>query len=215
MIRSDRRVFKARPGLRWYILVGVVITGGAMLRTETQAQAKRPASTVQQLMQAIVFPNANLIFAAEGNDPATVARDVKPSASTNPLTGLYGGWQAVENSSLALLESADLLNVSGRIWADGTPVPVDESEWKAEIEYAQPLIRRRRGVADNQDDVSIRPVGPEFPRFDLALAESHVAGQMIDLLRHELQQLWMTPARLIFALLAAEGHEGVPAVLQL
>ena len=81
---------------------------GVMARVEVQAQtpAPRPASTVQQLMQAILFPNANVIFATESDDPATVPRDAKPSASTNPLSGLYGGWQAVENSSLALLESA-------------------------------------------------------------------------------------------------------------
>jgi hypothetical protein len=38
---------------------------------------------------------------------------------------------------------------------------------------------------------------------------------MIDLLPHKPQQLWMTAARLIFALLAAERHERVPSVLQL
>ena len=104
---------------RWCVLVAVVIMAGVMARVEMQAQtpAPRPASTVQQLMQAILFPNANVIFATESDDPAAVPRDAKPSASTNPLSGLYGGWQAVENSSLALLESADLLNLAA------VPVP--------------------------------------------------------------------------------------------
>ena len=104
------------PVKRWCVLAGVVIVAGAMARVETQAPtpAPRPASTAQQLMQAILFPNANVIFATESDDPAAVPRDAKPSTSTNPLAGLYGGWQAVENSSLALLESADLLNLSGR-----------------------------------------------------------------------------------------------------
>ena len=126
--------------LEWFakvvalVLVGLAIVAGAMARVHTQAPARRPASTMQQLMQAILFPNANVIFAAQGDDPATLPRDAKPSASTNPLTGLYGGWQAVENSSLALLESADLLNLSGRTCANGTLVPVDESQWKATVE---------------------------------------------------------------------------------
>ena len=121
---------------RWCVLVAVVSMAGVMARVETQAQteAPRPASTVQQLMQAILFPNANVIFSAESDDPAAVRRDTRPSASTNPLSGLYGGWQAVENSSLALLESADLLNLNGRVCANGKPVPVDESQWKAAVQ---------------------------------------------------------------------------------
>ena len=131
------------------VLVGVLIMAGTMARVETQAQtpAPRPASTVQQLMQAILFPNANVIFAAEGDDPAAVPRDVKPSTSTNPLAGLYGGWQAVENSSLALLESADLLNLSGRTCANGTLVPVDESQWKAAVEAMRKAVRASGAAA--------------------------------------------------------------------
>ena len=130
-------------------LVGVVIMAGAMARVETQAQppAPRPASTVQQLMQAILFPNANVIFATESDDPAAVRRDAKPSASTNPLTGLYGGWQAVENSSLALLESADLLNLRGRTCANGALVPVDESQWKAAVETMREAVRASGAAA--------------------------------------------------------------------
>ena len=133
----------------WYTLVGMVIMAGAMARVETQAQipAPRPASTVQQLMQAILFPNANVIFAAESDDPAAVPRDARPSASTNPLAGLYGGWQAVENSSLALLESADLLNLSGRTCANGALVPVDESQWKAAVEAMREAARASGAAA--------------------------------------------------------------------
>ena len=131
------------------MLVGLVIVAGAVTRVETQAQAQpsRPASTVQQLMQAILFPNANVIFATESDDPATVPRDAKPSTSTNPLAGLYGGWQAVENSSLALLESADLLNLSGRACANGALVPVDESQWKAAVEAMREAARASGAAA--------------------------------------------------------------------
>ena len=137
------------PVKRWCVLAGVVIVAGAMARVETQAPtpAPRPASTAQQLMQAILFPNANVIFATESDDPAGVPRDAKPSTSTNPLAGLYGGWQAVENSSLALLESADLLNLSGRVCANGRPVPVDESQWKAAVETMREAARASGAAA--------------------------------------------------------------------
>jgi len=140
------------------VLVGVVIVAGAMARVETQAPtpAPRPASTAQQLMQAILFPNANVIFATESDDPAAVPRDAKPSTSTNPLAGLYGGWQAVENSSLALLESADLLNLTGRVCANGRPVPVDESQWKAAVEAMREAARATAAAARarSQDQIS-------------------------------------------------------------
>ena len=131
------------------LLVAIAIVAGVMARVETQAQAPalRPASTVQQLMQAILFPNANVIFFAESDDPAAVRRDVKPSASTNPLAGLFGGWQAVENSGLALLESADLLNLRGRTCANGALVPVDESQWKAAVEAMREAVRASGAAA--------------------------------------------------------------------
>ena len=131
------------------VLIGLVIVGGAIARVETQGQirARRPASTVQQLMQAILFPNANVIFATESDDPAAVPRDAKPSTSTNPLAGLFGGWQAVENSSLALLESADLLDLSGRTCANGALVPVDESQWKTAVEAMREAARAAGAAA--------------------------------------------------------------------
>ena len=130
------------------MLVGmVVIVAAAAARVHTQPQTRRPASTVQQLMQAILFPNANLIFSAQSDDPAAVPRDARPSTSTNPLSGLYGGWQAVENSSLALIESADLLNLSGRTCENGTPVPVDEPQWKAELETLREAGRATAAAA--------------------------------------------------------------------
>ncbi len=128
-----------------------------MARVDTQAQtpAPRPASTVQQLMQAILFPNANVIFATESDDPAAVPRDARPSASTNPLSGLYGGWQAVENSSLALLESADLLNLRGRACDNGRPVPVDESQWKAAVEAMRVSARATAAAARTRSQEQI------------------------------------------------------------
>ena len=95
--------------------------------------APRPASTMQQVMQAIVFPNANVIFSAQRDDPASIARDARPSLSTNALTGLYGGWQAIENSGLAMADAADLLNVRGRVCSNGKAVPVEDADWTAAV----------------------------------------------------------------------------------
>jgi hypothetical protein len=88
-----------------------------------------PLMTVNQLMHAILFPLGNTVFFAQSEDPAALSRDPEPSTSTNPLTGLYGGWQAVENSALALAESAHLLLIEGRTCSNGEVVNVQDVDW--------------------------------------------------------------------------------------
>ena len=88
-----------------------------------------PLMTVNQLMHAILFPLGNTVFWAQAEDPAALPRDPMPSSSPNPLTGLYGGWQAVENSALALAESADLLLIEGRMCSNGEVVNVGDADW--------------------------------------------------------------------------------------
>jgi hypothetical protein len=85
--------------------------------------------TVNQLMHAIQFPLGNTVFFAQSEDPDALSRDPEPSTSPNPLTGLYGGWQAVENSALALAESADLLLIEGRTCSNGEVVNVRDADW--------------------------------------------------------------------------------------
>ena len=88
-----------------------------------------PVMTVNQLMRGILFPLGNAVFFAQADDPDALTRDPQPSASPNPLTGLFGGWQAVENSALALAESADLLLIAGRMCSNGEVVDVEEADW--------------------------------------------------------------------------------------
>lgn len=119
---------------RWTVLVLMLLVGvAARVHTQAPEPDARPASTMQQLMQAVVFPNANVVFAVQLEDPAAMVRDARPSTATNPLTGLYGGWQAVENSGLALAEAADLMTRRGRLCSNGRPVPTLEPEWVAAV----------------------------------------------------------------------------------
>jgi hypothetical protein len=96
---------------------------------ETANVQSPPLMTVNQLMHAILFPLGNAVFWSQAEDPAALPRDPMPSSSPNPLTGLYGGWQAVENSALALAESADLLLIPGRTCSNGEVVNVEDADW--------------------------------------------------------------------------------------
>jgi hypothetical protein len=97
--------------------------------------AARPAARAMvhgnllQVMRGILFPNSNVIFAAQSEDPAAVKPDAEPTMATNPLASTYGGWQAVENSSIALAEAANLLTIPGRLCSNGRPVPVQNADW--------------------------------------------------------------------------------------
>ena len=99
-----------------------------------QGAAVRPQSQVhgdlRQVMRGILFPNSNVVFLAQGTDPATVPKDADGTTSVNPLASVYGGWEAIENSSIALAEAANLLTIPGRMCANGKPVPVQSADWQ-------------------------------------------------------------------------------------
>jgi hypothetical protein len=119
--------------------------------------------TVNQLMRAIHFPLGNAVFFAQSEDPDAIDRDPQPSASPNPLTGLFGGWQAVENSALALAESADLLLIEGRTCSNGEVVNVEDADWgrfvsalreKSLAAYEAALTRNQDEMVDASGNLS-------------------------------------------------------------
>jgi len=134
---------------------------GACTNPETQSgtDAAPPASQVhgdlRQVMRGVLFPNSNVIFAVQSTDPTTLKQAADPATATDPLISAYGGWTAVENSALAIAESANLLTVAGRQCANGKPVPVSNPDW---IKFVQEL--RDAGMAafkaaqsKNQDNI--------------------------------------------------------------
>ena len=88
-------------------------------------------SNLNQLMRGVLYPASNVVFSAQVDNPA----DVKPipgqdpSMATDPLASTFGGWQAVENAALALMESTNLLLIPGRKCANGLPVPMNNPDW--------------------------------------------------------------------------------------
>jgi hypothetical protein len=105
-------------------LLSALLCAGFLL-----AQPAPPAADLNQLMRGLFFPHSNVVFDTQRNDPAKIERASEPSASPNPLTGIFGGWDAVENSALTLIEGADLLMLPGRVCSNGRPVPVAAPDW--------------------------------------------------------------------------------------
>ena len=91
---------------------------------------------LNQLMRGALYPAANVVFAAQVDDPEALkkAGGGDPSMSTDPLTAAFGGWVAVENAALTLAESANLMTVPGRSCSNGVAVPVKDAAWAALVQ---------------------------------------------------------------------------------
>lgn len=127
--------------------------------SEANAQSA-PLMSVNQLMHAILFPLGNAVFLAQSEDPEALPRDPQPSASPNPLTGLYGGWQAVENSALALAESAGLLLIEGRMCSNGEVVNVEDADWIRFVEdYREKSVAAYEAALTKDQDAMVDASG--------------------------------------------------------
>jgi hypothetical protein len=85
--------------------------------------------TLNQLMRGILFPNSNVVFAAQNEEFAAIKQDKDPSLATDPLRSIYNSWTAVEDSGVALAEAANLLMIPGRVCSNGKPAPVGNADW--------------------------------------------------------------------------------------
>jgi hypothetical protein len=121
-----------------FALVSFLVAGcSPASEPEPAAPPPQAHATLNQLMKGIMFPNSNVIFAVQDRDPSSVPTDADGSASTSLSSGIYGGWPSVENAGLAIAEAASLLTVPGRVCQNGTPVPVENDDFRA---AAQGLI---------------------------------------------------------------------------
>ena len=88
-------------------------------------------SNLAQLMRGIPFTFANIVFDAQSEDPGAERTPAEVGGgATATFKNVYGGWQEVENSALALAESATLMVLPGRSCENGKPVPIHEKTYQ-------------------------------------------------------------------------------------
>jgi hypothetical protein len=132
----------------------VLAGASALLLAQTPA---RPAPRQQvdanlaQLMKGILFPNSNVVFFAQSENPAAVPPAKDPSTATDPLADTYGKWAAVENSSLALVEAANLLTIPGRKCSNGLPVPIGNADWPKFVQGLRDAGMKAYKAAQSKD----------------------------------------------------------------
>ena len=126
--------------VRYGGVLRVLVVGCLTLALSTFALAQTPAAPdapeqtrvyadMLQVMRSILYPASNVIFTAQSDDPDGFDQTARRSTSPNPFTSVYGGWQAVELSGLALAEAANLLMIP-RLCGNGRPAPVQDADWQ-------------------------------------------------------------------------------------
>lgn len=128
------------------VLLGSAISASLVERGQAQspqrgaaatATAPRVQATLAQLMKGTLYPASNVIFAAQDQNPADIPRAKDPNMATDPLTSSYGKWEAVENSALAIVEVANLLNLPGRKCTNGLDLPLKNADWAKFVQELQ------------------------------------------------------------------------------
>ena len=146
------------------VLVSLFVFAGCNRQPEAPAA---PAAQIQgslnQVMRGILFPNSNVIFDAQDRDPGGEADPNDPTASAHVFYGTYGGWEAVENASMALYEAANLVQLPGRKCANGKDVPLNDPTFQkglqalretAQLAYKTAQAKDMNGMLDVADKVT-------------------------------------------------------------
>jgi cytochrome c553 len=116
------------------VVFALVTAAAAAQAPPARPAAARPAApptgTLAQIMRGIYFPNANLIFDVQQNDPAAPKKKADSGSSTDTYASAYSGWEMVENAAIALTDGVDLILKPGRTCQNGKPVPIDQPDFQ-------------------------------------------------------------------------------------
>jgi len=96
--------------------------------------APEPMGNLAQVMRGILFPNSNILFDVQTIDPDDPPPVTAGGGATATFSGIYAGWQVVENAAIALGEAANLITIPGRLCENGRPVPLGQADWPVFVE---------------------------------------------------------------------------------
>ena len=120
------------------------------------SRAASPEGNLAELMRAIAFPNANIIFNVQLKDPGAQPKKQPASSPFDYVewgSTVYPGWLAVDQAAVAITETAPLLLTPGRRCQNGRAVPVDRPDWKKYVNELAEVgkLARRTAQARNYE----------------------------------------------------------------
>ena len=122
-----------------------------------------PMGSLAQVMRGILFPNSNILFDVQSIDPANPPPAAAGGGATANFSGIYLGWQMVENAAIALGESANLIVIPGRRCENGRDVPLSEPNWAqftqqlkdaADVALVAARARDQAAASDATNDIA-------------------------------------------------------------
>ena len=118
--------------------VAAALLGCATMAEEptTTAEEPQPVGNLAELMRAINFPNSNILFDVQSADPEAIGEKQDGTSVSATFSGIYKGWQMVEQAAIALAEVETLVLMPGRLCENGKPVPSDQEDFQ---EWARAL----------------------------------------------------------------------------
>ena len=130
-----------------------------------------PAGNLAQLMRAVTFPNANILFNVQVKDPAK-DKPAMPVPFDYAIWGstVYYGWQAVDQAALAIIETTPLFLLPGRRCENGRPVPVDRADWKT---YTTSLVEVGRAAYRASQSRNVESMNKVAEQLNDACANCH------------------------------------------
>jgi hypothetical protein len=135
----------------------------APARATAARPGQKPAGTLAQIMRGIYFPNANLIFDVQQNDPAVPKKKADSGSTTDTYASAYSGWEVVENAAVALSDGVDLILKPGRTCQNGKPVPIDQPDFQkfaramreaGRVALAAARTRNQEKTSDATNDIA-------------------------------------------------------------
>jgi len=130
-----------------------------------------PTANLAQLMRAVTFHNANILFNVQVKDPGG-PKPGMPVPFDYVQWGLanYYGWQAVDQAALALIETPPLFLVPGRRCENGQPVPVDRADFR---QFTSELVELGREFYKAAQTRNASAVSDMSEKLDAACANCH------------------------------------------
>jgi cytochrome c556 len=93
-------------------MLGGMAATAVMIVAQAPVYEPKPVGNLKQVMRSIPYPNSEIIYAVQTKAPANAEE-----------------WKTVENASIAIAETANLITMAGRLREDGKPVPVAKADW--------------------------------------------------------------------------------------
>ena len=149
--------------MRFVSIAFVLLLAACASASTAGPPAPEPMGNLAQVMRGILFPNSNILFDVQSIDPDNPPPVAAGGGATATFSGIYAGWQVVENAAIALGEAANLITIPGRLCENGRPVPLSQPNWAqftqqlkdaADVMLVAARARDQEAASDATNDVA-------------------------------------------------------------